>query len=453
MARADIERAAQVKTLLEGTKEHPTKYKFMGFFGATLMNEGRGYKVLTRPDMVRVAWENFPGVSPSRAGEMMEVIGALAQNTLSGDHLSRYIATGVDTTSPRVWDAKEARWLDADETPLEWVYQTNVVVPEDTSTDLALKFLRELSNGDEDLAYDYAQGLAPLLLEKKPAGVIWFVGDGANGKSVLLNVVHRLFGNYLTSLTTSAIEDGRDTPRLNGMLGNVCLEASEARVEDSERYKALGTHEPFMVHKFHSQDTILVTPNAHSVMNSNNIPTFRDKTKGSRRRTLVIPFPAHFADDPTFEGRLITHEFLASFMALLTEVASEIKERGLKYKWSDATLLAKKQYDDSVNSAESYVGHLIEINAVGFTNYRTLNYHYESFCHTRGIEPLRVGALKRAISDEFAPERRTVTKDMYKSMTAYTWTDNFKDVNWWENGIATRTEVEPEMVQVGLNEW
>ena len=117
----------------------------------------------------------------------------------------------------------------------------------------------------------------------------------------------------------------------------------------------------FSVHKFHSQETIDVFPNCHTIFNSNNIPTFRDKTKGSKRRTLVVPFNATFADDPNFDDNLMTPEFLGAFLQLLNETATEIHERGGRYKWSDATLKAKGEYDDSVNSAEAYVKYLTEL--------------------------------------------------------------------------------------------
>lgn len=47
------------------------------------------------------------------------------------------------------------------------------------------------------------------------------------------------------------------------------------------------------------------------------------------------------------------------------------------------------------------------------------------------------GADRRWLRDEERPDGRWV----------YTWTDDFTGVSWWDNGIATRHEVEPELVQ------
>lgn len=386
----------------------------------------------------------------SQIGESQELISGLAQPH-SDTNIGDYIATAISTTSPKVWDSKNARWFEPKETPLDWVYQTAIIPNNKTAT--VKKWLLELADGDEDLAYDYIQAIAPIMLKNKPSGIIWFVGSGSNGKSSLLKVVHKLFSQYLVSMTTASLEDGRDTPRLNGMLGNICLEASEARVEDSERYKALGTHERFSVHKFHSQETIDVFPNCHTIFNSNNIPTFRDKTKGSKRRTLVVPFNATFADDPNFDDNLMTPEFLGAFLQLLSETATEIHERGGRYKWSDATLKAKGEYDDSVNSAEAYVKYLTELKVVAFMSYRHLMVSYDNYCNANGLEPLRVGMVRRALSEVTPVQQRWVVTEDNRRFRCYSMTDDFEGVTWWDDGMATRNNIKPEMAQAELSDW
>ena len=441
----NIERLERIQLLLKSTK-----WNFIKFNHQTMYRSNGGYKVLTREDMIPIYWEEFPGGSMSQVGESQEIISGLAQPH-SDPRIGDYIATAVNTANPKVWDTKNARWLTPEETPLDWVYQTDIVPNNNTAP--VKKWLLELAQGDEDLAYDYIQAIAPIMLQNKPAGIVWFVGSGSNGKSSLLKVVHKLFSRYLVSMTTAALEDGRDTPRLNGMLGNICLEASEARVEDSERYKALGTHERFSVHKFHSQETIDVFPNCHTIFNSNNIPTFRDKTKGSKRRTLVVPFNATFADDPNYDAKLMTPEFLGGFLQLLSEAATELHERGTKYKWSDATNIAKGEYDDSVNSAEAYVKYMVDANIVAFKGYRHLYISYENYCSANGLEPLRVGQLKRAVGETFPVWQRWMVEEDGKRFRCYTTTDDFEGVRWWDDGMATRHDLKPEMAQAELGDW
>lgn len=449
--KVEIERKARIETLLSHDD-----YTFIRFNGAAMIRHKGPYEVLTQDTMVQVMWREFPGAALSNVNEALTLVSALSPDKTTD-------LDGVIGIAPRsanhhqIWDMKKAQLTDD---LRDYVYETDII-PDTKHIPLVQKFLLDLAQGDEDLAYDYIQALAPLLLHNKPAGVVWFIGGGSNGKSLLLKVVHKLFARYLVSLTTSAIEDGRDTPRLNGALGNICLESSETRVDDSERYKAVGTHEPFMVHKFHSQESAAVYPNGHTVYNGNNIPTFRDKTKGSRRRTLIVPFNATFQDDPTFEANLMTPEFMSGFLAYLMQAAADIHARGGKYKWSEATMGAKREYDDSVNSAEAFAAHLNNLGAIGFKSYQLLGDMYANYCSQHGLEPLRVQALKRALQAQFDHIDRitaaiSVGANNTVKMKVYAWADDPSAADWWDNGLgvrAGRKELQTVFSGVPLEDW
>lgn len=248
-------------------------------------------------------------------------------------------------------------------------------------------------------------------------------------------------------MTTSAIEDGRDTPRLNGVLGNICRESSESRVEDTERYKAIGTHEPFTIHKFHSQDTVEVTTNFHTIFNANNIPVFSDKTRGARRRTLILPFPAQFKDDPGFDDRTFTPEFLSGLIQLILEETHVIRDNGYRYKWSDATMKAKDQYDSDVNSAESFYEYLKEINVVGFYNYSILKNHYENWCSSTGLVPLGMTTLKRTITNEASVIRKPI-RLADKVVQRYQFAEVADlDLEWNEEGYGFRSKTDEAVAE------
>ena len=287
------------------------------------------------------------------------------------------------------------------------VYSTKYS-PDDTHAELAQKFLLDLAKGDEDLVEDYLQALAPLFMSRRPTGVIWFVGDGANGKSSLIDAMYRIIGDFLTSVTTSALEDGRDALKLNGILGNLVRESSEVRVNDTERYKALGTHEPFDVHKFHSQDGYKIDSDFHTVFNANNIPTFADKTDGTRRRTIIVPFPNKFAVDEEFNDRTFTEEFLSGLLWLILEKANFLKSNHYRYAFSPATQSAKSEYDVEANSAEAYRLDLVANGVEAFVNYQNLFSDYQNWCSEHGLVPLGITNVKRVFKPFIGEKPRSV---------------------------------------------
>lgn len=390
------EEARQQKKL-QRYKQILEQHKIVRFKGQALLLDTNGhYHPLTSDKFAEIAYSVHSG--------------ALVQQIRELEHITRIQAPDVSHLSHRIaindyedWDMRTLARAEAD---MGTVFRTTVAPSDDTEA--AFAFMLQLADGDKALAWDMLQGIAPLFMEKKPAGVIWFVGTGANGKSALINALYKIVGSHLASLTVASIEDGRDAPRLNGMLGNVCRESSESRVDDTERYKAVGTHEPFEVHKFHSQDMITVTGDLHHIFNANNIPVFGDKTQGARRRTLIIPFPARFEDDPTFEDRTFTPAFLGGLLGLILEATHVIRDNGYRYRFSTLTNQAKEAYDSEVNSAEAFLTHLRSVGVEAFVSYTFLERAYRDFCGNEGLVPLGVTNLKRTMTTQAKVERRSV---------------------------------------------
>lgn len=392
MSKAEEIKLARITELLQDSSLRFIQFKGAGMMAAPGIN---GFIPLRSDDFSRLAYRRFLGISKNSIEDLLHAMRVTAPDR---SDLDKYICF-----YDQIWDMEA---LDFTDSTMEWVYTAGLRPTGDK--DSAWAFLVQLAMGDESLASDYLQSIAPLFMHRKPTGVVWFIGSGSNGKSSLLNALYRICGQYFCSMTTSAIEDGRDTPRLNGVLGNICRESSESRVEDTERYKAIGTHEPFTIHKFHSQDTIEVATNFHTIFNANNIPVFSDKTRGARRRTLILPFPAQFEDDPGFDDRTFTPAFLSGLIQLVLEATHTIRDNGYRYKWSDATIKAKDQYDSDVNSAESFYDYLRETGVVGFYNYSILKSHYENWCSSTGLIPLGMTTLKRTITNEANVVRNSV---------------------------------------------
>jgi len=295
----------------------------------------------------------------------------------------------------RVWDSVKACYVD-NERRSSCFYRLKYKANDTGDFSKVDNFILQLANGEQAVANDIWQSIAPLLLSQKPTGVIWFLGNGANGKSTLVHLLYHIFGNYLTELTVKQLEDERDTPNLVGMLGNVCKESSESYVDDTRTYKSIGTHEDFQVHKFHSQDMVRIDGNVHHIFSANNIPFFGDKSYGARRRTLIVPFRNSFEPDDTYEQRLFTTEFIQTFVHRLTEWAAKLKASNYQYKWSDSTLAVKARYDEETNSAVSYISKITEHDGcVGFLDYRILYADYENFCNANAFVVVKQTTLRR----------------------------------------------------------
>ena len=355
----------------------------------------------------KIAYPVLGGITRSRMNDVFSYLANTARDLTDNDHL---ILFGVDLkdaeieadtdlvalakNKPAVWDMNELRW-DRVADPANAIWRSPY--PKIDTKENRVEFIMQLAGGDPELYDDIMQSLAPLVMTKKPDGVIWWVGDGANGKTTLMDAIYKIFPGQLSSITVKRLTDGRDTPSLNGTLANIVKESSEGRIDDTEIYKSIGTHENFRVHKFHSQDDIEIRGNLHHIFSGNSIPAFNDKGFSARRRTFIIPFRERFDSDPTFEDKTFTPEMFGRLISELCRYAVQIRKQGYRYKFSGITLAAKADYDVEANSAEEYAREIIRQGVVAFDSFMPVKMDYENWCAENGYVPLGVGNMRRAV--------------------------------------------------------
>jgi putative DNA primase/helicase len=123
-------------------------------------------------------------------------------------------------------------------------------------------------------------------------------GKGANGKSVLSDLMNRLLGDYaatvkIKSLTGRNNKSGADaTPDLMPLVGARAALASEP--EEGDRLqegmiKEMTGGEPILVRQLHS-DFIEVRPHFKLTISGNHKPDIRGTDDGIWRRVLLVPF-------------------------------------------------------------------------------------------------------------------------------------------------------------------
>ena len=373
------------------------KYRIVRFRGAVLYRAEAGWEPLSFDEFARVCYTvHGAGIRQTQIKDLQHLFFTSAED------LSKY-AHYIAMPDGRVWNMKKLQFTD--DVPSEDCIYTITINPGEGSSHR--KWLEEVTLGDKALADDIIRAIAPVFMAKKPFGVFWFLGNGANGKSTTLKALYAIFGSevpyshnrWFSQLTVKQIEDERDTPMINGKLGNICLESNDGHIKDTGGYKNLAEHSIFNVHRFNSQDGVQVDGNVHTIFNANNIPTFADKTQGVRRRTFMIPFKARFPQDNTFDEKLFTKKnFLPDLLGEILRTTVAIKNNGYSYKFSAQTLKAKEEYDEEVNTAETYFDELLRTDVWGFTNFTDLNRDYEKWCDERSYTALGKKNIAHAAS-------------------------------------------------------
>lgn len=437
MSKTEDIKEQRAKALLE--TEGITFIRFKG--GSLVKAPGtHGFAPIRGEWFSELCYKQFGmGVSKGSIGELQHAVESMAPDLTRND---RYIDFGG-----QLWDMKKLEFL---ENPLDVQYPvySSSIAPNDTEADTQKveQYLLSLADGDAELAKDYVQMVAPMFMYDKPVGIVWALGAGANGKSAFLDSLNGLLGKHFAHLTVDMIEDGRATPSLRGVLANVVSETSEKRVEDMQRYKNIGAHEPFDVRVLGTHDVVSIDTNFHTIFSANNIPAFGDKSLGSRRRTLLVPFPASFADDPGFVERTFTRQFLGAMLHLFLQATHDIKKNG--YQWSEATKALQDRYNTDSNTAEAFARHLDEIGIVAFKNYNLLRLHYETWCSEVGSIALGRTHLTRAMENILHPVQLVYREADGRTVRRY-FREGYRPegVIWFDNGYGT---VKPGHDDVGV---
>ena len=124
------------------------------------------------------------------------------------------------------------------------------------------------------------------------------IGEGSNGKSVLLKVLEAMVGRDNTSHVEIAfLNNDFQRIKLLGSLVNICNDM-HTDVSGTESYlKAIVSGDPITGCKKH-RDFVDFVPYCKMVFSANRIPTARDIDAALIRRFCFIRFPVKFVDNP-----------------------------------------------------------------------------------------------------------------------------------------------------------
>jgi putative DNA primase/helicase len=158
------------------------------------------------------------------------------------------------------------------------------------------RFLAEATGGDEELEA-YLQALAGYCLtgstREQQLTFIW--GPGGNGKSVFLNVLSGILGDYartatMDAFTASAYErHSTDLAMLQGARLVTASETQAGKRWDEARVKNLTGAEPVTA-RFMRQDNFTYSPQFKLVFAGNHKPALRNVGEAMRRRIHLVPF-------------------------------------------------------------------------------------------------------------------------------------------------------------------
>lgn len=265
-----------------------------------------------------------------------------------------------------------------------------------------LAFLFEIWGDEPDYAERVAflqEWLGYLLLpSNKFERFLWLTGAGANGKSVLLEVMANLVGRenttwaHLDRLNRTAVR-----ATLEGMMLNISTEMNADGTLADGHLKSITSGEPIDAEPKY-KDPYSFIPTVKLVAATNHLPRLKDTSGGFARRACILAFNKVFKPEERDVnlGQTLAGE-LAGILVWALDGLARLLERGrfVPPPSSDATVQAYRIEADSV----ALFNHECLDQCTNGTPVGTLYQAYREFCATNGFQPTNVAIFGRRLSE------------------------------------------------------
>jgi P4 family phage/plasmid primase-like protien len=205
-------------------------------------------------------------------------------------------------------------------------------------------FMRKLFPVPELEEYMW-QHLASVLMGVHPDQT-WniYIGDGQNGKSVLVKLMEHVLGEYkgivpLSLLTDSRTKIGGTSPEVVGLVGlryAVMQEPTKGqRVNEGVMKQLVSGIDPIQARGLYMQHAITFYPQFKLILCTNYLMDVKSNDHGTWRRIRTVPFMSLFTENPVNDDPERPYQFKAEL---------GIEERTAEWKEVFASLLVLKAF-------------------------------------------------------------------------------------------------------------
>lgn len=273
----------------------------------------------------------------------------------------------------------------------------------DAKAPAILKFLEEVIPGKVTLFLEWLG--YHLIKDYRWADILILVGDGENGKSVLLRLMRTFLGGTenvsdvsLLRLTTNNFA----ASRLYGKLANIAADVGSEELKDTSQLKTLTGNDWFEAEAKY-QEGFSMLNYAKLSFSTNKVPKTLDRSRAFHRRPLIITCPNFFVKgvnrDPDIFSKITTPQELSGLFNLALEGRARLLKNG---EFTGEQTVEEKQelYEELMDDVTAFINHCVETADIdGVIPKDDFHMLYYQFCKMKGYAP----ALKGTFSVEIKP--------------------------------------------------
>jgi putative DNA primase/helicase len=283
-----------------------------------------------------------------------------------------------------VYDIKQNKLLKHDPKYF-FTYQIPINYNEKSDCPKIKKYLSEVLNQDiHNLVYELF-GYS-LIQTNKYQKAFFLLGNGDNGKSVLINLLKEFIGddNY-SSVTFKNIDEHKFMiARMKNKLLNLCADISSQYIKETETFKNITGNDPVEIEE-KGKEPETVTLFCKLIFSCNELPKTVDKSEGFLRRLIIIPFLKKIEEekkDPDLIFKLTTKEELSGLLNLAIQGLHRLGNNK-KFTETDSIKEIKIKYENDNDSIKAFINENYYINKENKNlkkDFSSFFYEFTNFC-------------------------------------------------------------------------
>lgn len=278
-----------------------------------------------------------------------------------------------------------------------------------------LRFLRKVQ--PDPPVQDYLQRLAGLIAlgVHRERAIFFMYGVGANGKSVFIETLAYVLGEYAVKIPTDLLMSHKRDPQgaspefllLRGARLSYCNETSEGARLDDARVKDFTGGDTISARPLYSSRFVTFQPSHTLVMVGNHRPVIRDSSNATWDRMQLVPFSQTIPD--TRRDRTLMEQLKAESSGILNWVLTGVRmylDGGLKPPAivQDAT----RAYEEEQDVVGEWIAERCLISSGESEEKRKIQYSFDVWCRANGYHQLSSRRLTQDL------EKRGVTRSSCK---------------------------------------
>jgi P4 family phage/plasmid primase-like protien len=288
--------------------------------------------------------------------------------------------------------------------------RTTAVAPDfDADQSRWLEFLADTFAGHDELPA-YLQRLVGYSITgtvTEPVLPFCF-GDGANGKTVFLETVRAVLGDYATSAPSGFLmakpyaSHETEIARLSGTRMVVCSEINEGDKFDEAKVKML-TGGDTLTARFMRMDHFTFTPTHTLWLMGNHQPVVHSGGHSFWRRLRLIPFVNTVPESKRVKGLqgILATDHGPAVLAWIIAGAVAYLADGLQEP--ETVRVATAEYEHEQDSVSRFVEDVCHVGGGEHVQIpvRAVREAYEQWCHTEGVRPVSATMFGKTLRSRF----------------------------------------------------